>query len=117
MITIDLFYYCKKVFIVTNISMIWKISFKTSLLEKEHFYSHFNMEGSTDADYVYLKKFCKDIEMKNLGEYYYLYVQNDTLLLVDVFENFRNMFLKIYPLDLGKFLSVPGLEWQAVSKN
>ena len=75
------------------------------------------MEGSTDADYVYLKKFCKDIEMKNLGEYYYLYVQNDTLLLVDVFENFRNMFLKIYPLDLGKFLSVPGLEWQAVSKN
>ena len=38
------------------------------------------------------------------------------LLLADVFENFRKMCLKIYHLDLVKFLSDPGLAWQAALK-
>ena len=42
-----------------------------------------------------------------------MYVQSDTLMLADVFENFRNMCLKIYELDPAKFLSAPGLAWQA----
>ena len=35
---------------------------------------------------------------------------SDTLLLADVFENFRNMCLEIYELDPSKFLSTPGLD-------
>ena len=46
--------------------------------------------------------------MKNLGEYYDLYVQGDTLLIADVFENFRNMCLEIYELDLAIILSALG---------
>ena len=42
-----------------------------------------------------------------------MYVQSDTLLLAEVFENFRNMYLTIYQLDPAKFLSAPGLAWQA----
>ena len=38
-----------------------------------------------------------------------MYVQNDTLLLLDVFENFWNMCLKIYELDTARFLTAPGL--------
>ena len=34
-------------------------------------------------------------------------------MLADVFENFRNMCIKIYKLDAAKFLSAPGLTWQA----
>ena len=34
-------------------------------------------------------------------------------MLADVFENFRNMCIKIYKLDVAKFLSAPGLTWQA----
>ena len=45
---------------------------------------------------------------KKLGEYHDLYVQNDTLLLTDAFENFKNMCLEIYELNPAKFLSVPG---------
>ena len=44
-----------------------------------------------------------------------MYLKIDTLLLA-VFENFRKMFLKINYLDPVKFLSAPGLTWQAVLK-
>ena len=56
---------------------------------------------------MHTKLVCKDFEIKNFGEYHDLYVQGDTLLLRDVFENFRNMFLEIYELDPTKFLSAP----------
>ena len=94
----------------------WEKFNETSLPEKEDFYSHLNMEDITDADYAHAKRVCKDFEIKNLGEYHDLYVQSDTLLLADVFENFRNMCLKIYELDPAKFLSAPGLAWQAALK-
>ena len=74
------------------------------------------MEDITDADYAHTKRVCKDFEIKNLGEYHDLYVQSDTLLLADVFENFRNMCFEIYELDPAKFLSAPGLAWQATLK-
>ena len=45
-----------------------------------------------------------------------MYVQSDTLLLTDVFVNLRNMSPEIYDLDPAKFLSPPGLAWQAVLK-
>ena len=69
----------------------WEKLNEISLPEKGNFYSHLNMEDMTDADYAHIKRVCKDFEIKNLGEYYDLYVQSDTLLLADVFENFRNI--------------------------
>ena len=42
-----------------------------------------------------------------------MYVQSDTLLLADVFENFRNKFIEIYELDPAHFLSAPGLALQS----
>ena len=80
---------------------------ETSLPEKEEFYSNLNMEHITDADYMHVKRICKDFEIKTLGKYRDLYLKSDTLLLVDVFENFRKMSSNIYYLDALKFLSVP----------
>ena len=57
------------------------------------------------------EEFCTDI-----GDYHDLYVERDTLLLADVFENFRNMRLQIYGLDSVYSLSAPGLTWQACLK-
>ena len=45
-----------------------------------------------------------------------MYVQSDTLLLADVFENFRKKCFEIYELDTAHFLSTPGLAWQAYFK-
>ena len=55
-------------------------------------------------DYAHAKRTWKDFEMRNLKKYQYLYVQSDTFLLPNVFENFRNMCLEIYELDTAKFL-------------
>ena len=82
---------------------------ETSLPKKYEFYSNPNMEDITDLDYKHVKKVCKDFKIKNLAEYHDLHLKSDTLLLVNVFENFRKMCLEIYQLDPTKFLSAPGL--------
>ena len=53
---------------------------------------------------------------KKLGENHDLYFQGVTVLLADVFQNFRNMSLEIYELALAKFISDPGLAWQRALK-
>ena len=68
-------------------SVIW-------LPVKEDFYCYLNVEDNTDADNVHAKRFCKEFEIKNLGEYYDLYVQIDTLLLADVMRTFEMCVLK-----------------------
>ena len=56
-------------------------------------------------------------QKQNRGEYYDLYVQSDSLLLADVFKNFRDKCIEIYELDPADFWSAPGLAWQACLKN
>ena len=46
------------------------------------------------------KDFAKTLN-KNLGEYHDLCVQNDIIMLADVFTNFQNLGLEIYHLDLA----------------
>ena len=94
----------------------WERFNEMSLPNKESFYSNLNMENIDDTDYRHGNNMFKRFKLKNLGEYHDLYVQSDTLLLADVFENFRNMCLKVYELDPAHFLSLPGLAWQACLK-
>ena len=74
------------------------------------------MEDITEVDHRHAKRVFKSLNNKNLGDYHDLYVQRDTLLLANVFENFRNMSIKLYELDPAHFLSAPGLAWQACLK-
>ena len=62
------------------------------------------------------KKSLQEFKIKKLGEYHDLYVQFDTLVLADVFENFRNMCLEIYELDPARFLTALGFAWQEALK-
>ena len=50
------------------------------------------------------KEFVKILKQKNLAECHDLFIQSDTFLLADVFQNFRNMFLLMYKLDPAKFI-------------
>ena len=93
----------------------WK-KFNETLPSKEDFYSHLNMEDIEDIDYRHGNNVFNKFKLNNLGDYHDLYVQSDTLLLADVFENFANMCLKEYELDPAHFLLLPGLAWQACLK-
>ena len=86
------------------------------LPDKESFYSSLNMENINDIDYRHGNNVFKKFKLKNLGEYHDLYVQSETLLLADVFENFRNKCIKMYELDPAHFLSLPGLAWKSCLK-
>ena len=87
-----------------------------SLPDKEAFYSNLKMEDITDVDHRHAKRVFKNLSNKNIGDYHDLYVQSDTLLVADVFENIRNMCIKVYELDPAHFLSAPGLAWEACLK-
>ena len=88
-----------------NIWMIGKSLMKHHYLKKEEFYSNLNIGETTDSDYMYGKRVCKDFEIKMLGEYYDLYLTKDTFLLDDISGNVRKICLKIYQLDPVKFFS------------
>ena len=95
----------------------WERFNEISLPNKEHFYSNLNMEDISDIDYRHANNVFKRFKLENLGNYHDLYVQSDTLLLADVFNNFREICIKEYELDPAHFLSLPGLAWQACLKN
>ena len=94
----------------------WERFDETSFSEKEAFYGILNRENITNVDHSHAKRVFKEFNNKNLGDSHDLYVQSDTLLLADVFENFRNNCIEIYELDPAHFLSAPGLAWQTCLK-
>ena len=65
---------------------------------------------------IHVQKVFEELKLKSLGEDHDLYVQSHTLLLADIFENFRNKCIEIYEFDPDHFLSASGLVWQAYLK-
>ena len=94
----------------------WERFNEISLPSKEDFYNNLYMEDISDIDYRHANNVFKRLKLENLGNYHDLYVQSDTLLLADVFNNFRDMCIKGYELDPAHFLSLPGVAWQACLK-
>ena len=86
------------------------------LPSKEFFYSSLTLENITEVDYTHANNVFKKFNINNLGKYHDLYVGSDTLLLADIFENFRQSCLENYELDPAHFVSLSGLAWQACLK-
>ena len=89
---------------------------ETSLPPKESFYSSLNNEHISDEDYEHTKKVWNAFGMESLKDYHELYNKTDTLLLADVFENFRNICMSNYGLDPAHYYTSPGLAWDACLK-
>ena len=80
----------------------WERFNETTLPNKKAFYSRL-YQDITDEDYIHAQKVFEELKLKSFGEYHDLYVQSDTLLLADIFENFRNKFNEIYELNPAHF--------------
>ena len=89
---------------------------ENQLPDKEKFYSSLSGEGKTDEEYAHTKQVWEKFGCRNLGDYLELYVATDTLLLADVFENFRKVRMEKYGLDPAHYYSTPGLSWDALLK-
>ena len=91
----------------------WEKFDGASLPPKDTFYSRLNMKGISDQDHEHAQQVWNIMEEKTLGCYHDTYLKTDVLLLVDVFEAFRNTCLGHYKLDPVHFYTAPRLAWQA----
>ena len=94
----------------------WERFDEILLPRKEDFHSSLNMENITSVNYRHTERVFKKFNNEKLDDYHDLYVQCDTLLLADVFENFRHKCIEIFELDPANFLHALGLAWQACLK-
>ena len=83
---------------------------------REAFYSKLSGRGISEKDYKHAWNVWNTFKMKTFKEYHELYNVTDVLLLADVFENFRDICLKIYGLDPVYYFTAPGLAWDACLK-
>ena len=51
-----------------------------------------------------------------MKDYHKLYNLSDVLLLADIFEKFRSIYMNHYVLDPGWYFSAPGPAWDATLK-
>ena len=83
---------------------------------REAFYSKLTGKGITEKNYKHVLNVWNTFNMKSMKDYHKLYNETDVLLLADVFENFRDLCLKIYGLDPAYYFTAPGLAWDACLK-
>ena len=89
---------------------------ETKLPPKKAFYSKLSGEGITEKDYKHALNVWNAFNMKTFKDYHELYNETDVLLMADVFENFRDICLKIYGLDPAHYFTAPCLSWDACLK-
>ena len=77
----------------------WERFDEISLPHKKAFYSELYLQDITNEDYRHAQKVLKELKLKRLGDYYYLYVQSGTLLLIE------QMYLKTLETNVLKYIN------------
>ena len=99
-----------------NIGTVLKNLVKTNCLIKVNFFISLKDSGFNEEQYDRAINVWKIFKIKNLGEYHYLYLKRDVLLLTDVFEKFIKTCLDYYNLDPCNYFSAPRLSFDAMLK-
>lgn len=84
--------------------------------QNDAFYSKLNDEHISEDDDQHAHQVWKEFECKSMKDYHDLYLKSDVPLLVDVFENFRQVCIANYELDPVRYYTVSGLAWDAALK-
>ena len=80
------------------------------------FNSKLSGKGISNKNYNHVLNVWDSFDMETFKDYHELYNVSDVLLLADVFENFRDLCLKIYGLDPVYYFTAPGLAWDVCLK-
>ena len=83
----------------------------------EDFYSMLNEEGISQEEYDFALEVWKTFNCQTFKDYLELYCLIDTLLLADIFENFREICFDNYGIDPACYFTSPGLFWDAMLKD
>ena len=102
----------KGVFPYTYISSAEKLTEK-QLPPRSAFFNDIKNEECSIPDYAFAQKMFKLANCQNLGDYMRLYLISDVLLLSEVFERTRTVFISQYQLDPVKILTLPSYALQA----
>ena len=86
------------------------------LPDRSNFYSSLKNECISKIGYLHANNICSMFKVNTMGDYHYLYLKTDVLLLADVFEKFISTCLEYYRLDSFHYFSSPGLSWDAMLK-
>ena len=81
--------------------------------EKEKFYNNLTCSHVSDEWYAFVQEVWDAFQCKNLKNYLHVYLLSDCLLLVDVFENYRDCCLADYRLDPVHYYSSPHFMFDA----
>ena len=95
----------------------WDRFNETLLPPIDAFYSNLNMSLINEDDYQHAQKVWEEFGIRDLGDYYNLYLRTDVVLLANVYEAFRDTCLKHYKLNSAHFYTSPGLDWCACLKH
>jgi len=71
----------------------------------------------SESDYAHAINNWQRFFVQTLFEYSDLYLKTDVLLLADIFENFLDIYLKSYGLDLAHYYTLPGFMWNVMLKH
>lgn len=82
---------------------------ETKLPPIEEFYNKLTGEPCSTEDYMLAQELWEMFDMKTLKDFVSLYLNNDVILLADVFHSFRNMCSKKLGLYPDTFYSLPSL--------
>ena len=103
----------KKELIATNIWTVDTNLRRQNCHRTNKFYIHLKEESVSEDDYAHAHKVWNELNTQNIRQYHDLCLTLDVLLLADVFENFRRMFLNYYELDSCNYYTLPGLSFNA----
>ena len=87
------------------------------LVPKSAFYNSITDSNITDQRYKVAEEMWEEFDMKSMLDYMETYCLIDTLLLAQVFEEFRNESLNNFNMDPCHFISLPGFAYNAFLKH
>ncbi|XP_075162933.1 uncharacterized protein LOC142235565 [Haematobia irritans] len=105
----------KGVFPYDYISSFQKLS-ENRLPPITDFFNSLTNSECLAEDYKHAQDVWENFGCHSLKDYMELYLKTDVLLLSDIFENFREIFIRVHKLDPCHYFTSPGMAWGAFTR-